>query len=387
MRSPRVWPLYAAGALGPYGSTMVTSIVQEAARGLGTRPEFASGAVTAYMLPFAALMLVSGTLAERWGRARMIRLSLAASVLACLLCTLAPDLNSFLAARALHGATNAFTTPLLVAAITDSTPRHRLGRAMGWFAAAQAAGQAFSPLVSGAAALVDWRAAFAFPALCAVLLVAVPADPSVTVRRATGRPTWGALVNRRLALACALSFLCYLAAVGLTVLAALRSEDAFGLGPLGRGVVGASFGIAGLLLADACGRALERFGPKRLGAIANALLAGGLLIAALGPSAALLLAGVTMAGVAVTALRSTVHALAATSAPANRAGASSLALSAQFFGGALAPLLWIPLYSTAPAPGFAATVLAPLTALAILGALALLAGRATGTPRPGRIEP
>ncbi|AOW85203.1 hypothetical protein BC342_00275 [Streptomyces olivaceus] len=63
----RVWPLYVGGFLGPYGSTMVTPMVHEVAAGLDSTPQTAAAAVSAYMLPFAALMLVSGTLAERWG--------------------------------------------------------------------------------------------------------------------------------------------------------------------------------------------------------------------------------------------------------------------------------------------------------------------------------
>ncbi|RBL79103.1 MFS transporter, partial [Streptomyces cavourensis] len=68
MRESRVWPLYVGGFLGPYGSTMVTPIVHEVSAGLSSTPQITAGAVTAYMLPFAALMLFSGTLAERWGR-------------------------------------------------------------------------------------------------------------------------------------------------------------------------------------------------------------------------------------------------------------------------------------------------------------------------------
>ncbi|MGW9352048.1 MFS transporter [Nocardiopsis flavescens] len=385
MRSTRVWPLYVGGALGPYGSTMVTPIVQEVADGLGTGPEAATAAVTAYMIPFAALMLVSGTLAERWGRGRTMRVSLLAFVVTCALCALAPTLEWFLAARALQGATNAFTTPLLVAAITDSVPRERLGRSLGWFAAWQAAGQAFSPLISGVSGAVDWRLAFVAPALCALFLAALPADPAATERRAAGRATWSSLLNARLALACALAFLCYLAAVGLTVLSDLRAEDAFGLGPVARGLVAAAFGIAGLLLADTAGRLLDRLGPLALGVLANAVLAVGLVTAALGPTVAAMTAGIVGVGAAVTALRATVNTVAATSAPGNRAGASSLALSFQFFGGALAPVVWVPLYGLSAGWGFAATAAAPLLALVLLGAVLRRSG-----PRPdgpGRPEP
>ncbi|QVJ02475.1 MFS transporter [Nocardiopsis eucommiae] len=369
MSRTRVWPLYVGGALGPYGSTMVTPILQEVAEGLDSTPEIAASAVTAYMIPFAALMLVSGTLAERWGRRRTVRVSLVVFVLACGLCALAPTMELFLAARVLQGATNAFTTPLLVASITDSVPRARLGRAMGWFAAWQAAGQAFSPLISGVSGAVDWRLAFVAPALCAVLLALLPPDEAVSERRASGRASWRSLANSQLALACALAFLCYLAAVGLTVLSVLRAEDAFGLGPLERGLVASAFGIAGLLMADTAGRVLDRIGPLALGLIANTVLAFGLVTAALGPSVVAMVLGVVAVGAAVTAMRATVNSMAATSTAENRAGASSLALSFQFFGGALAVAVWVPLYVLAPGAGFAATTLAPVIAILLLAAV------------------
>lgn len=368
----RAWPLYVGGFLGPYASTMVTPMVHEVAAGLDSTPELAAGAVTAYMLPFAALMLVSGTLAERWGRARTMQVSLVLFVASCAACVLAPSMGWFLVARAAQGATNAFTTPLLVAAITDLVPRARLGRALGLFAGLQAAGQAASPLVSGPSAALDWRLAFAFPAVVALVLAVFP--PTMTTGAARGRPSVRALANRDLALACGLSFLCYLAAVGLTVLSILRAEDEFGLGPWQRGLLAAAFGVAGLLAAPLLGRRLDAFGPWRTGVLMNVLLAAGLLAAALGPSVVVLGVGIAAVGIAVTGLRTTVNSVAATSAPGNRAGAASLALSFQFFGGALAPVLWVPLHSTYGALGFAATAVAPAVALVLL----------LGTRRRGR---
>jgi MFS transporter, ACDE family, multidrug resistance protein len=367
MRS-RVWPLYVGGFLGPYGSTMVTPIVHEVASGLGTTPELAAGAVTAYMVPFAALMLVSGTLAERWGRARTMQVSLVLFVLACGFCVLAPTIGWFLVARAAQGATNAFTTPLLVAAITDLVPRARLGRALGQFAGMQAAGQAFSPLISGPTAAVDWRWAFAFPAVVAAALAFLPPimNPGTDAVRVV---RWAELVNRRLAIGCALSFLCYSAAVALTVLSVLRADREFGLGPWQRGLVAAAFGVAGLAAASLLGRRLDTFGPRRAGVAMNAVMGVGLLFAALGPHVLLMTAGIALVGVAVTGLRTAVNAIAATSAPGNRAGAASLALSFQFFGGALAPAVWVPVYSRFGSPGFAAVAAVPVLALAVLAAV------------------
>jgi MFS family permease len=361
----RVWPLYVGGFLGPYGSTMVTPMVHEVAAGLGSTPEVAAGAVTAYMVPFAVLMLVSGTLAERWGRARTMQISLVLFVVSCGLCVLAPDIGWFLTARVLQGATNAFTTPLLVAAITDLVPRERLGRALGVFAGMQAAGQAFSPLVSGPSASVDWRWAFAFPAVVGVVLALF--RPTMTAPGARPRVVrWRGLANRRLAIACALSFLCYSAAVALTVLSVLRADEEFGLGPWQRGLVAAAFGVAGLVASPVLGGRVDALGPRRTGIAMNAAMVVGLLLAALGSNVPVMAAGIALVGVAVTGLRTAINALAATSAPGNRAGAASLALSFQFFGGALAPVLWVPVHATYGGAGFAAVAVVPVVAVAIL---------------------
>ena len=349
---------------------MVTPILHEVAGSLDSTAEAATAAVTAYLIPFAALMLVSGTLTERWGRRRTMRLSLAVYILACGICALSPTIEVFLAGRVLQGATNAFTTPLLVAAISDGTPRERLGRALGLFAAMQAAGQSFSPVVSGLSASADWRLAFAFPAAVALVLALLPPSEHATARRSAGKASWRALANRQLATAAALSFLCYLPAMALTINAILRAEERFGLGPAERGLVGAGFGVAGLVCATTLGRLLDRLGARRLGIAMNVLLAAGLLIAALGPVLALLVCGVVLTGIAATGLRSTVNSLAAGSAPSNRAGATSLALSSQFFGGALAPVVCVPLYVAHGTPAFAATAAAPALAL-----LLLLSGR------------
>jgi ACDE family multidrug resistance protein len=371
-----VWPLYVGGFLGPYGSTMVTPMLHEVAKGLHSTEAAAAGAVTAYMLPFAGLMLVSGTLSERWGRRRTMRVSLAVFVLASLWCACATDMPWFLAGRALQGATNAFTTPLLVAAIADLVPGERLGRALGWFAAMQAAGQAFSPLVSGVSSAVDWRLAFAFPAAVAIALVALPPDEGASARRAPGRASWRALLSARLAAASALSFLCYLAAVGLTVLCALRSQQLFGLGPAERGLVSASFGVAGLLCAGLLGKLLDRAGPRSVGLAMNALLATGVVISAFSSTVVMLVLGVVLAGAAVTGIRSTVNSVAVTSTPGNRGGATSLVLSLQFFGGALAPAVWVPLYQYAGDWGFALGALAPISAFLLIAVMSktLLSG-------------
>jgi ACDE family multidrug resistance protein len=67
------FPLYTGGFLGPFGGAMLIASISNVAEGLNTSLAPVAGAITAYMVPFAALQLVSGTLASRLGPRRIVR--------------------------------------------------------------------------------------------------------------------------------------------------------------------------------------------------------------------------------------------------------------------------------------------------------------------------
>lgn len=348
----RMWAFYIGGFLGPFGGAMVTPMLPELASGLDTSLSTAAWALTAYLIPFAGIMLVSGTLAESWGRARTVRGAYVVYAVASIGCALAPTAGLFLGGRALQGAANAFTSPLLVAAISDAVPRERLSRSLGWYASMQAAGQAFAPLVGGGAAAFDYRWAFVASALAAAGLAFVPpSDAAPAEPGAAGALTaWGrykALANRPLALACAVAFGLYLSTTGLMVLVALLGGDRFGLGPDARGLVIASFGVAGLATGRVLGRLADRFGLGRAGVTALLVFAAVTAAAGVVPAVWMLVAAVATAGAASTAARVVVNTLAVTSTPENRGGATSMTLSWQFLGSAIAPLVLLPVYHRA----------------------------------------
>lgn len=383
MRS-RLWPLYAGGLLGPFGGAMVTTMLPELAEGLHTSLATAASSLTVYLVPFAAIMLVSGTLAEHWGRARTIRRAYLVYALASLACALAPTAATFLGARAIQGAANAFTTPLLVAAISDLVGPTRLGRSLGVFGGMQAAGQAFAPLVGGIAAALDYRWAFVSAAAAAALLGAVPPADQAPTQSATTATTvtadttddaasrlfsaarWRPLANRRLALACSVAFGLYLTTSGLNLLSALLAHDRFDLGPDQRGLVVASFGLAGLLTGPRFGRLADRVGMTRFGVVVSLLFAAVVAATAYTPSVALLVLAVAAGGAASTAGRLTSTTLAVTSTPGNRAGATSMTLAWQFLGSALAPVALLPLYHRSVGWGFAATASGAVLAAVLL---------------------
>ena len=82
-------------------------------------------AITAYLVPFAALQLVSGTIGERLGITRTVRIAYVAYAALSVLAAFAPSIEVFIGARALQGAANAFLTPLLLAALAASARRAR----------------------------------------------------------------------------------------------------------------------------------------------------------------------------------------------------------------------------------------------------------------------
>lgn len=383
---PRLWPLYLGGFLGPFGGAMVNAILPEVADGLGTTQAGAATALTVYMIPFSALMIVSGTLGARWGTARTIRLAYGLYAVASLVCMVAGALPVFLVGRALQGTANAFTTPLLVALISTLVPADRLARSLGAYASFQAAGQAFAPLLGGLAAEWTYRAAFGASALAALALAALtrggagrtadgtqgesgatsgrtasgpavssPTDSgrsdagrTATGRTATGRSDWAALANPRLARASGIAFANQFASSGVMVLSALVAADRFGLSASVRGLVVAAFGVAGFVAGRSLGRLYERYGLFRVGAAA--LTVGGVSVALIGvaPWAAALVVLVAAAGVAGTGGRVLTNSLALASTPANPGGATSMMMAVQFVGTALVPAL-LPVYAASPA--------------------------------------
>ena len=362
--------LYAGGFLGPFGGGVVTSMLPEIGDGLGTDAAAAASSLTAYLLPFALVMLVSGTLGARWGRMRTVRVAYGVYLAASLACFAAPTLELFLGARVLQGCANAFTTPLLLATLAAMTPQPKLGRALGAFGALQAAGQTSAPLIGGLAAEADWRLAFLAIALVAALLGAVGLpDAARTIPADTGARLRDALRPDVLRVG-VVALLGWGALGGLGFLLAFRAEDVFGMSPAARGLLLTGFGVAGILTARPVGTLIDRIGARRtvvLGAVAGATL-----VAVAGTVGYVAVAAIAwfVAGVASQFLLVGVNAAVLGAEGGNRGGAVSVVQSFRFSGAALAPLTLTPLYATHPSASF----LVPALLLAILPPLLMPRG-------------
>jgi MFS family permease len=337
-------PLHAGGFIGPFGGAVLAVLVPELRDAFGATTSEIALAVPAYLVPFALLLVVSGTVGERMGRRRTVQGAYLAYALASVATGLAPTIGVFLVGRAAQGIANAFTTPLVMAALADVVPRERLGRTIGTFAGVQAAGVSFAPLLGGLAAEVSWRLAFFLPAAVSVALMLMP--PKDPVEASGPAPSLRALLNRRMAGLTVAACAGYLGFTGLPFLVSLRIDDAFALASSPRGLILAAYGAAGFALGNAGGRLVERIGARR-GAIIGAVVGAG-FVALLGvASTPLSLTLVWTAGGAASALLwAGLNTIAVESSETNRAGVVSAYQASKFVGAAAAPVLWLPLYDT-----------------------------------------
>ena len=124
---------------------------------------------------------------------------------------------------------------------------------------------------------------------------------------------------------------------------ALLFADRFGLSSGARGLLVASFGLAGLATGRAIGVLTERYGLLRVGLIALVVLGAAVAAVGVAPWVGLLVVLVAVAGVSGTAARILTNSLGITSTPANVGGATSVTMAAQFLGVSLVPSL-LPLY-------------------------------------------
>src|ERR1043165_324353 len=94
-------PLYIGGFLGPFGGGVVAVLVPQLREAFDATTAGVAATIPAYLVPFAVLQLVSGTIGERLGRRRVVRTGYIVYAILSVLAAFVPSLGAFLVVRAL----------------------------------------------------------------------------------------------------------------------------------------------------------------------------------------------------------------------------------------------------------------------------------------------
>lgn len=151
--------------------TVVNVALPAIARDLGASSSQQQWLVNSYLLTIAALILIGGSLGDRYGRVRIYRIGVIWFAVASILCAVAPTVELLIAARLLQGVGGALLTPGSLSIIESSLRREDRGRGVGMWSGLIGIAGAIGPLVGGALIELSWRWVFIINIPIALLVV------------------------------------------------------------------------------------------------------------------------------------------------------------------------------------------------------------------------
>ena len=116
---------------------------------LGATQESINWVLTSYIVASAIALPMSGWLADRVGRKRLLVISVVGFTTASVLCAMATSLVEMVAFRAVQGVSGAFIVPLAQATLFDINPREKHGQAMALFGGGVMIGPILGPVLGG----------------------------------------------------------------------------------------------------------------------------------------------------------------------------------------------------------------------------------------------
>ena len=318
-------------------STVVNVALERVGADFGASFAGLQWTVNAYTLTLAGLILLGGSLGDRFGRRRIFLVGVVWFAVASALCGLAPSIEVLVASRALQGVGGALLTPGSLALISASFHGRDRAAAIGAWSGLGGVAGAIGPFVGGWLVEWTWRAVFLINLPLAAVVVAITLrhvpesrDPgaathldlpgTVLVVLGLGSLTWSltaageagasppvlvagaagvvalvafALVerrsrsplvpgdlfaNRRFTAANVVTLLVYAALGVLFVLLVLQLQVASGFSPLKAGTAMLPVTAIMLLLSARMGALAQRIGPRLPMTVGLTAAAGGMLL-------------------------------------------------------------------------------------------------------------
>jgi EmrB/QacA subfamily drug resistance transporter len=157
-------------------STVVNIALPAIGEDLGGGAAGLQWTINGYALSLAALVLLGGSLGDRFGRRRVYLIGIGWFAVASLLCGLAMNIELLIAARTLQGVGGALLTPGALAILEASFVREDRAKSIGAWSGLGGIGGALGPFLGGWLVEVgDWRLIFLINVPIAALVMLVTA--------------------------------------------------------------------------------------------------------------------------------------------------------------------------------------------------------------------
>jgi predicted MFS family arabinose efflux permease len=321
---------------------VVEPMLPQLASDFGASVSATAVVITAYALAYAAAQLVHGPMGDRFGKLRVVTLTLFGAAAGSFGCAFAQDLSSLAAMRFVTGLFASTPVILGMAYIGDRVPIAERQPVIARFIMGTITGQALGPVIGGAVTdLLGWRGAFALIGsvfvVVAVVLLLRTRDQWAEDRGAKleGNPfaahlrlLRSARVRRVLAVGGIETFFFFGAFSFLGAYFKLRFDMSLTLA----GVILAGFGIGGILYSLMVRRLLMELGQRGLVLWGGIWCFGFYLLTALAPGWPLLIACSIGLGFSFYMLHNTLQTKATEMAPKARGTAVAMYSSAWALG-------------------------------------------------------
>jgi len=147
------WIIAIAVMIGTFMEVLDTTVVNVSlphiAGDLSVTPEEATWVLTSYLVSNAIVLPLTGWLAGKFGRRRILLISVTGFTIFSFLCGLAPNLPSLIVFRVFQGATGGGLQPLSQAILLEAFPPSKRGKAMAFWALGIVVAPMLGPVLGG----------------------------------------------------------------------------------------------------------------------------------------------------------------------------------------------------------------------------------------------
>ena len=360
MNLKKLIPLYVGAAMGPIGAFGIVTVLPVMAKSWSVEFATASFAITLYMIPFIAIQIFSGTVAQLYDVRKTLLFGFLLYAVGAVLSGLSSSIEFFLVFRIISGIGAGFLTPVIMGLIGEIVPEDHMGKAIGMLGVAYTAGVTLGPFLSGVIDVhLGWSWFFYFLAAVALItgllyfISSEPTDAKVPVKNKEAARVFDIVPVLKKALhepgvlyTSFAAFFLFMAYIGVMTFTADYLKSTLHLASDRVGTVLSVTGFSGIIVSPLAGFVGDRIGRKKVFLIGTAIAILAIFLMILTPfSFGRYLILFLLLGIGAATAWTSLNTMAVQLSSSLRQPVTSVYNSIKFTGYALAPAVFALLYT------------------------------------------